>query len=189
MPDALVFSPLTTATWSGFEHLFGERGACGGCWCMTWRLSSREYEGLKGEGNHQAMQALVEQGRPAGILAFLEGEPVAWCAIAPREDYIRLNNSRVLKPVDDQPVWSLPCFFIHKDHRRKGYSRMLILAAVDYARNQGARIIEAYPIIPKKEEVPPVFAFTGLASTFLACGFREVARRSETRPIMRWEEK
>ena len=111
---------------------------------------------------------------------------MGWCAIAPREAYPVLENSRNLKRVDDEPVWSITCFFVAKAFRRQKVTLQLIQAAVDYARQQGARAVEAYPVEPKSEEMPVVFAYTGFASTFREAGFVEVARRSETRPMMRY---
>lgn len=183
--EQISIKPLSEKTWPDFEKLFGPKGACGGCWCMTYRLKSKDYEKLKGDGNRKKMKHLVKQGKLTGIIGYLEDEPIAWCSISPREEYVRLENSRILSRIDEKPVWSIVCFFIHKNNRRQGFSEKLILKAVDIAGQLGAKIIEAYPIIPKKKEVPPVFAFNGLASSFIKCGFQEVARRSETRPIMR----
>jgi GNAT superfamily N-acetyltransferase len=125
----------------------------------------------------------VESGPPPGLLAYVEGKPAGWCAVAPREEYPRLEGSRILKPVDAQAVWSVTCFFIAKEHRGRGVSGALLDAAVEFARKHGARIVEGYPV--DKSEVPAVFAWTGLASAFRKAGFVEAARRSETRPIMR----
>ncbi len=152
---------------------------------MLWRLKNKEYEAGKGEGNRSAMKALVDGGTPPGIIAYRGGEPVGWASVGPRADFIRLENSRVLAPVDDAPVWSLSCLVIDKKFRRQGLSAGVIRAAVEFARERGARILEAYPIIPKKDKVPDVFAWNGFFSTFKAAGFSEVARRSETRPIVR----
>jgi len=177
--------PLTPARWADFERLFGPRGACGGCWCMTPRLSRRDYEANKGEKNRRAMKRLVERGPPPGLLAYQDGEPVAWIAIAPRAQYRLLATSRVLAPVDDRPVWSIACLYLRKDVRRQGLSTKLIRAAADFAHRHGANLVEGYPQIPKKAAMPAVFAWTGFASSFEKAGFTEVARRSPTRPILR----
>lgn len=182
----LKFFPLTMDRWNDFEELFGKRGACGGCWCMWWRIKRSDFNRQKGEGNRQAMEKLVESRKIPGILAYQRGKVVGWCSIAPREDFPVLLNSRILKPVDDQPVWSIVCFFISKEHRRSGLTGQLIKAAIDYARPRGAKIIEAYPVDHQKNQIPAVFAYTGFASTFRKAGFQEVTRRSPTRPIMRF---
>jgi len=178
---------LTPDRWDDFEALFGPRGAAGGCWCMWWRLTHREFEAGKGEPNRRAMRRIVESGAAPGILAYHRGRPVGWCAVAPREQFPRLERSRILKPVDAQEVWSVVCFFIDKGHRRRGVSAALLRAVADHVRRSGGRIVEGYPVQPKKEDVPGLFAYHGVASAFLRAGFREVARRSPSRPIMRLE--
>lgn len=182
----LQFHPVTKKRWSDFETLFGERGACGGCWCMLWRLTRKEFENQKGAGNRKAMKAIIEAGKTPGILAFSRNEPVAWCSVAPREHFPALGRSRILKPVDERPVWSISCLFVGKQFRRQGLSTQIISAAVDYVKKKGGSIVEAYPVEPKKDNMPDVFAWTGLASAFTKVGFTECARRSETRPIMRF---
>ncbi len=182
----LEFHPLTEKRWSDFETLFGERGACGGCWCMLWRLSRKEFEQQKGEANRQAMKTMVESGKIPGLLAYSGKQPVAWCSVAPRESFPALERSRVLKKIDDAPVWSISCFFIRKDCRKQGLSVRILEAAVDYVRKQGGKIVEGYPVEPQKGKTADVFAWTGLASFFKKAGFVECARRSETRPIMRF---
>jgi len=181
-----TFHPLTPERWADFEKLFGPRGATGGCWCMYWRLPRTQYEEQHGELNRRNMKALVDSGNIPGILAYSDGEPVGWCSVAPREEFATLSRSRVLKPVDDQPVWSVVCFFVARGQRHKGLTVQLLKAAVEYARANGARIIEGYPVEPKEGKSPDVFVYTGLFSAFKQAGFSEVLRRSETRPIMRF---
>jgi GNAT superfamily N-acetyltransferase len=181
-----AFQPVTPERWDDFKTLFGERGAVGGCWCMWFRLKRSEFEAQKGEINKQSMHQIVDSGEVPGILAYAEGQPVGWCSVAPREAFPVLDRSWVLKRVDDQPVWSIVCFFIAKAFRQQGLSRQLLDAALEYAHEHGAKIVEGYPVDPKKDSTPDVFAYTGLASTFLQAGFVEVARRSETRPFMRY---
>ncbi|UCF79591.1 MAG: GNAT family N-acetyltransferase [Candidatus Eiseniibacteriota bacterium] len=182
---ALEFRPLSTEEWGHFEKLFGERGACGGCWCMWWRLRQREFESQKGEGNRRAMKRIVASGRIPGLLAFHRGMPVGWCSLAPREEFVRLEHSRILKPVDDRPVWSVVCFFVSKDYRRRGVSGRLLEAAVRYVKRRGGKIVEGYAVEPKKVRMPDLFAYHGLSCVFRDAGFKEVARRSPSRPIMR----
>ncbi len=153
---------------------------------MWWRLKRSKYERQKGEGNRKAMKAIVESGEIPGILAYIKGEPIAWCSVAPRESYPVLDRSRILKRVDDQPVWSVVCFFVEKSHRNKGLTIQLLKAAIDYVKEQGGQILEGYPVEPKKDRMPAAFAWTGFASAFKKLGFVECTRRSETRPIMRF---
>ncbi len=182
----LEFHTLTAERWRDFESLFGAQGACGGCWCMWWRLARPQYERQKGAGNKQAMKKLLDGGHTPGIIAYQSGRPVGWCSVAPRESFSRLERSRILKPVDDRPVWSVVCFYVAKEHRRQGLSVKLLRAAIDFVREQGGRVIEGYPVEPEKKQ-PDAFVWSGLASAFVKAGFKEVERRSETRPIMRYE--
>ena len=181
----LDFHPLTPERWQDLEILFGPRGACGGCWCMWWRLKRSQYEKQKGPGNRRALKKIVDSGEIPGLLAYADGQPIAWCSVGPREAYSTLERSRILKRVDDKPVWSVVCFVVAKSFRHKGVSTALLKAAVEYASKKGAKIVEGYPVEPKKASMPDVFAYYGFASTFRKAGFVEVARRSETRPIMR----
>lgn len=180
------FHPLTPARWQDLENLFGERGACGGCWCMSWRLKRSEFTRQKGSKNKVALKKIVESGEVPGILAYLEGKPIAWCSVGPRERFPALERSRVLKRIDDRPVWSMVCLFIAKEFRHKGISVEMLKAVVDFAKKNGAKIVEGYPVEPKKGKWPDAFAWTGVASAFKKAGFKEVHRGSPSRPIMRY---
>jgi GNAT superfamily N-acetyltransferase len=183
----LTFEPVTKSNWSKFVHLFGEKGACGNCWCMYFRLKKAAFnEGKYEEGNKNAMKELVWSGQPAGLLAIFEEQAIAWCAFAPREDFLKLENSRVHKRIDNNPVWSIPCTFIHKDFRRQGVSVMLLKGVINYARQQGIKIIEAYPTIPTQEKLPDSFAWIGLYKSFEKAGFEIVDRTSKNRPMVRY---
>jgi GNAT superfamily N-acetyltransferase len=182
----LKFHPLTPERWVDLEKLFGKRGASGGCWCMWWRLKRSDFLKQKGEGNRKALKRIVDSGKIPGILAYANGEPVGWCSAAPRESYPTLERSRMLKRVDDKPVWSIVCLFVATPFRHKGVSVVLLKAAITHVKEQGGKIVEGYPVEPKKGYTPDPFAYTGLASAFRKAGFVEVIRRSETRPIMRY---
>ena len=182
----LEFYPVTPDRWQDLEKLFGERGACGGCWCMYWRLKRAEFDHKRGQGAKRALKKIVKAGEVPGILAYVEGEPIGWCSVAPREAFPVLDRSRILKPVDGQPVWSVVCFFVARPFRRKGITVKLLTAAVEYAQQHGAKIVEGYPVEPKKDTIADTSAYTGLVSAFRQAGFAQVLRRSETRPIMRY---
>lgn len=181
----LSFHPITRNLWNDLEELFGPHGACGGCWCMHWKLRGKAYEENKGYETRQMHKSIIDSGTVTGLLAYLHGDVVGWVAVEPRSAYERLAHSRVLKPVDEKEVWSVPCFFVAKKYRRQGISIELLTAAVDYVRKKGGRIVEGYPV-DGSSEIPPPFAFTGTASVFRKAGFREVARNSPTRPIFRY---
>jgi GNAT superfamily N-acetyltransferase len=151
---------------------------------MTWRVSTAEFKANSGAGNRAAMRALVDGGKQPGVLLYENGHAVAWCAVAPRDEYIRLAASRILAPVDDEKVWSVSCFFVDKKARGKGLTVAVLCAAVEFARMNGARIVEGYPQ-ELEAKLPPAFVWTGVMPTFVHAGFSEAARRSAKRPIMR----
>ncbi len=152
---------------------------------MFWRLTRREFESQKGKGNRLAMRNIVRSGEIPGILAYDKDKPVGWCSVATRDSYPTLSRSRVLKPVDDKPCWSVSCFFISKAYRKKGVATALLSAAAKHVQSKGGEILEGYPVEPKERNIPPAFAWTGIPKAFERAGFYEVARRSPTRPIMR----
>jgi GNAT superfamily N-acetyltransferase len=180
-----VARPLTPARWKDFEALFGPKGACAGCWCLWNRQTSAEFRANRGSGNKRIMKRLVASGEVPGLLAYENGKPVGWAAVGPRAVYRRLECSRVLKPVDDAPVWSAPCFFVSQDARGRGVTPALLEAASKFARSRGAKVLEGYPVDARGKKLPDAFAWWGLASAFRKSGFREVARRSASRPIVR----
>jgi GNAT superfamily N-acetyltransferase len=181
----LSFRPLTAKTWPDLERLFGPRGASGGCWCMWWRLKRSEYNKNKGAGNRRALRQLAAEGVVLGVLAYADKKAVGWCAVAPRADYPVLANSRILSPVDDEPVWSVTCFYMAKEFRRSGLTADVLRAAVEYAAKKGAHIVEGYPMDPRSGDMAAAFAWTGFVSAYRKAGFKEVARRSAGRPVMR----
>ncbi|MBI5954065.1 MAG: GNAT family N-acetyltransferase [Chloroflexi bacterium] len=181
----LSFHPLTQKLWRDFELLFGRNGACGGCWCMYWKLRGKAFSENTGDVARQMQKSIVDAKTVPGLLAYSEGYPIGWIAIEPRSAYPKLAHSRVLTPVDDQPVWSITCFFVEKKHRRKGITVELLKAAVEYVKKQGGKIVEGYPVDATQNQAD-AFVYTGTASAFRKAGFVEVARNSPTRPIFRY---
>jgi GNAT superfamily N-acetyltransferase len=184
-PPALRVISATPDRWEDLARLFGPRGACAGCWCMWWRRSAAEWRRGRGAGNQRALRRLVASGETPGLIAYAGREPVGWIAVAPREAYSRLAASRTLKPLDDTPVWSITCFFVAKGYRGRGVSGKLIRGAVAHARSRGARMVEGYPVVSSAGKMPDAFAWTGLPSAFTRAGFKEAARPSRSRRIMR----
>lgn len=185
--EALKFEPLTKDNWNKFVELFGTKGACGNCWCMSFRLNKTDFdEGKVNDGNKNSMRQLVLDNQPTGLLGFYEDIPVAWCAFAPREDFLKLQKSRVHKPIDNKKVWSVPCTFIAKDFRRQGISVALLKGLLKYAKEKEIKIIEAYPTIPTTEKLPDAFAWIGLYKSFESAGFEIVDRTSKNRPMVRY---
>lgn len=184
--EGLRIYPVTPDRWEDLVELFGSRGACSGCWCMYWRLSRKDFQAGQGDGNRGLLKSLVDAIQMPGLLAYLDGKAVGWCSIGPRRVFPTLNRSYLLKPVDDQPVWSVVCFFVDRRYRRRGLTIELLKGAVRYATGQGAKIVEGYPVIPRKEKADPPSIFTGAYAAFQEAGFVEVAHRTETRAVMRF---
>jgi GNAT superfamily N-acetyltransferase len=151
---------------------------------MNWRVPASVFHEQKGEGNRKAFRKVVKSGAEPGILLYDGAKPVGWCAVAPREEYPRLDASRILKPVDATPVWSVSCLFVAKPYRRQGLSSRLLREAVAFAGKRGATIVEGYPT-EADGTLPDPFVWTGTAAAFRKAGFKEALRRSKTRPIMR----
>ena len=183
---ALAIHPLTRDRWDDLVTVFDRPGDPRGCWCMFHRVRGRDFERRWGRGNREDFRGVVEDGPPPGLLAYRDGEPVGWCAVAPRADFRRVLNSRVLKPVDEDPgVWSIVCFYVVRGERGGGLAAALLEAAVDFAAAQGATAVEGYPRDTAGSARHANEMFVGSRSMFAGAGFEEVARRSPQRPIMR----
>jgi ribosomal protein S18 acetylase RimI-like enzyme len=182
--------PLTPDRWPDLEALFNAKGCSipRGCWCMYYRRSGKgpvlppgtPY----GPANRADMHALAGSDPPAGLIGYRENVPVGWVSLGPREDYLRLERSRVMKPVDDQPVWSIICFVVPSAYRHQGVAHALLAGAITFARERAVKILEAYPV-DKDTRTADDFIWFGVKSMFDAAGFEEVARRTPTRPVMR----
>lgn len=186
MTSEYSFRPLKRNLWPDLEELFGPHGACAGCWCTFWKLRGKAFDEARGIEARLLHKSFVDAGTSTGLLAYLHGEVVGWVAVEPRAAYAKLAHSRALKPVDDQPVWSVTCFFVAKKQRRSGLMVALLKAAVEHVHAQGGKIVEGYPVDAQKD-LPAAFLYTGTASAFQQAGFKEVARRTPTRPIFRYE--
>jgi GNAT superfamily N-acetyltransferase len=186
MPHAPIeLRPLSPERWEDLAALFGANGAYANCWCMWWRTTSAGFSaGLRG-GNKRAFRDLVRRDRVPGIIAYDGGVPAGWCSVAPRAEFGRLDRSPALKPVDDEEVWSIVCFYIPRANRRRGIGAALLRGAVEHARAGGARIVEGYPVGAEPRPAD-ASAYTGLDTMFEAAGFTKVAQRKGKRSIWRY---
>ncbi|HEX2040129.1 MAG TPA: GNAT family N-acetyltransferase [Acidimicrobiales bacterium] len=177
--------PLTPDRWAHLEALFGANGACGGCWCMWWRVTAKEFE-AGSAANRERMQAIVADGdRPPGLLAYEDGRPVGWVTVAPREEFGRIERSRDLALLDG-PVWSVPCFYVAAGQRGRGVASTLLDAVVRFAARHGARTVEGYAVDPTRRRFTNSEAYTGTVSLFEAAGFTPAAQRTpSSRIVMR----
>lgn len=176
--------PATPDRWDDVVAVAGERGFTSGCWCTWWRLSAREWDQRPAAERRALLAGLVTDGCVPGLLAYVDGTPVGWVAVAPRDEYPRLDRSPKLRRVDDTPVWSVTCFTVDRRHRRQGVAEALLTAAVEHAAERGATVVEAYPIDTAGGRRPGADLFTGTLAMFTRAGFTEVERRGG-RPIVR----
>jgi GNAT superfamily N-acetyltransferase len=183
---ALEVHPLTRERWDDLVTLFDRPGDPKGCWCMFYRLRGRDFQQRWGRGNRDALQAVVGNDPPPGLLAYRDGNPVGWCAVAPREAYPRVLHSPTLRPLDERPAcWAVVCFYVEKRERRGGVAARLLEAAIEFAAANGAEAVEGYPKDTDGAKRHANEMFVGSMSMFREAGFEEVGRRSERRPIMR----
>jgi GNAT superfamily N-acetyltransferase len=178
--------PLTAERWEDLVALFDRPGDPKGCWCMFYRVRSKEFERLWGAGARAAFRQVVAEGPPPGLLAYRDGVPLGWVAVAPRDVYQRILSSRVLRPADDAPAcWAVVCFYVLRSERRGGVAAALLDAAVAFAAEHGATAVEGYPKDTDGARKHANEMFVGSMSMFADAGFTEVGRRSPTRPVMR----
>ena len=192
----LQILPLTAERFADVATLFEQGGDPKWCWCSYYRLRSVDFSSGSRASNRAVLEAAVERtadaGRAPGLLAYRDGVVVGWVSVGPREDYRRLVHSKVLAAVDERPVWSIVCFVVGRAARGSGVATALLDAAVDYAREHGATLAEAYPIDTDGRRVPAAQAYKGTVGMFVRAGFETAARRrasptTRVRPIMRRE--
>lgn len=178
----LEFHPVTRERLADLNHFSERHGKFRYCSCMRWRMTSAEYSRSTKEDRIATLDRRVEAETPVGVLAYLDGEPVGWVSVAPRQTYGALERYRALARIDDALVWSVTCFFIDRHARRQGVTLGLLNAAVAYARSQGATIIEGYPVAPGAR----LYTYMGSPATFLAAGFVDVTPAGRDRLVMRY---
>jgi GNAT superfamily N-acetyltransferase len=185
--------PVTPDLWDELAGFFGVSGAYSNCWCVWWRVTSKEFSAGcadGGAGNRALLERLTKDGEVPGLLAYADEGPVGWVSVAPRPQFERVGRSRILKPdagedFADESVWSVSCFWIPRGYRRKGIGRALLDGAVAYAFEQGAAVVEGYPVDTQGTKTQASSIYTGTQSMFERAGFTEALRRGEKRPVMR----
>jgi GNAT superfamily N-acetyltransferase len=183
----LRIEPVTPDRWDDLVAVFGERGEASRCWCMYFRLPRPEWAAGGREANREQLRGLVRGGREPGLLAYADGEPAGWVSVAPREEFLpHLERTRVLRPAPGEGVWSVLCFVVRPGLRRRGIAGALLDAAVDFARDRGARAVEGHPLDDARRKVHAMEAYVGVASMFARAGFTEIDRRG-SRPVYRLE--
>ena len=182
--ESLRCEPATSERLADVPAVLGERGGPGGCWCMFWRLRTAEWRAAGPARRKAALADRLAESPPSAVLGYLDDRPVGWCAIAPRAEYPRMQDSPTFGPVDDTPSWVVSCLFIHRTARRRGVGAALVSAAVAMAKANGAPAVDAIPVAPGGRRGSGDL-YTGTPSMFQPLGFTEIARRKPERPIVR----
>lgn len=178
---SLEARPLTPQRFADIEAVFGESGTARRCFCMHWRRPDGGF--LDRRSTRDRFARRVTEGRSPGLVGYLDGAPVGWVQVGPREEFPTIERSRLLKPLDDVPTWSINCFVTRVGYRRRGIATALLAAAKAFARDEGARLVEGYPVDGERSSA--VDYFTGTLGMFQGEGFVEILRRDPTRPIVR----
>jgi predicted GNAT family acetyltransferase len=182
--------PVTAERWPDFEELFGKQGACYGCWCTHFRLPPAVRRENDRERNKDHIKARIKAGPPPGLLAFEDGKAVGWMQIGPRADVPEFNNagrgSAPMEPTDadDPDVWAISCFFVRSKARGQGLTHKLVEGGIDFARENGARLLEACPIDLSRDS-RSIGLFVGSTRVFEKAGFQRMVERKVGRPLMR----
>jgi predicted GNAT family acetyltransferase len=174
----LTFRPVTKATRSDFEAFFNSPGAPKYCWCMVWRRNSEEAKHHEPTDRKRQMMKRIAAGTPIGLIAYDKDAPVGWVSIAPRDTYRNLGGPEAKA---GEMIWSIVCFFVPRKRRGAGLVRQLIAGAVDHARENGATVVEAYPVPPDA----PSYRFMGFVPVFAAAGFTDEGMAGTRRHVMR----
>jgi GNAT superfamily N-acetyltransferase len=187
----ICYKELNPDLWNDYETLFGENGACEGCWCVWWRLEKggKLWDETKGAKAKKMMKGLIKSGKVNGILAYEGSRPVGWCSFGPRADFPHLERVKAYKRDDTEGVWCVNCFFIDREYRKQGLARGMLKASIKAMKKRKVKIIEAYPVTTTLagKRLSPMFSYTGPLIIYTDEGFKEIQRLSPTRPLVRLE--
>jgi GNAT superfamily N-acetyltransferase len=190
---AMTFEPATADRFDDIAQLLAPRQPdAPACWCLTYRVTSGEFNALRGADRPNRLRGLCERTPSPGLIAYVDGVPAGWCAFGPRTEMGRLQRSRTIPLVDDRPVWSVVCFVVRPGYRRRGLAHRMLDAAVAYATSQHVQMLEGYPVEPDGTRISAAFAYVGTTSLFAAAGFTKVMPTTSrsgghTRWVMRRE--
>jgi GNAT superfamily N-acetyltransferase len=174
----LTVAPVDVGRWPDVETLFGGNGAYGGCWCMFWRLTNQQISGKTSDDHRESLRDMVASGLEPGLIFYDDGAPMAWASLGPRPDYARLFRTKGIAPgerpstdddPDDRSIWSIPCVYVGRSHRKQGISSDVVEAALRYAKSKGASTVEGYPVAEPPRSTSGLA--TGTVGMFVRAGF------------------
>ena len=177
----MISRPVTADNLADLERFSRDHGKFRYCSCMRWRMTSSEFRRSDKSKRIEALRDEVTSGRSTGVLAYADGVPVGWCSIAPHEEFRGLGRYRKLARIDDGAVWSVTCFFVDRLYRRNGLTVDLLKAAVRHASDNGACVVEGYPVNPTAAS----YTYMGTPSTFIRAGFSDVTPPGRERRMFR----
>ncbi|MGL3805698.1 GNAT family N-acetyltransferase [Paeniglutamicibacter sp. R2-26] len=165
--------PVTPDRFEDFADVVNPTRRDTHCWCLSHRLGASDIEELGHGIREEAMRRLCERDNPPGVITYHDGVPLGWCSIGPRSEIPRLAASKLIRPVDEVPVWSIICVVVRSGHRRQGVTDQLLEGAVRYAASRGAPAVEAHPVDPEGR-MDTTMAFVGTRAMFERAGFRVI---------------
>lgn len=179
----------TIGRWDDVQHSLSGGGDGRSCQCIWPVVSNKEWNSTNVEQRREMLHDEIASGPPPGLVAYVDGEAAGWIRIGPRSDQTRIVRTRAIvsatsEPLDDPSVWAVTCFVVRREHRGKGLNAKLLTAAIDYARESGARLIEAYPVDTSEGDHRSNDLYHGTLSTFLAQGFRTTAELTRGRVLV-----
>ncbi len=177
--------PLTLSNWTDLEELFGQKGACGGCWCMNYRLEKSDFEAGKGEQNRNRLFEKVKEEIPTGLIAYEAGIPIGWISVAPRTEFPRMLKSRIMQTDCKGNSWCITCLFVKPAYRGRKVSDWLVQAAGEFAFEHGADCVEAFPSFTGEKKLPPPFVWKGLPGMYIRNGFEVIRKPSASQWVVR----
>ena len=184
--DSLTLRPAGVEDWPTISALFGAKGACGGCWCMYWRVErgGRLWDETRGEPARRRLHTLLTTGAVHAILAFDRDMPVGWACVGPYNDFPRLQRVRALERDRPHGIWSVVCFYVSPRYRHQGIATNLLVKACDLAFVHGATAVEGYPInVHGDRQMPGAFAWTGVPAIFSRAGFTRLDNPFHSRSV------
>lgn len=177
--------PLRLSNLDELEELFGNKGGCGGCWCMNYRCEKKEFEKGKGEVNRDRLFEKVKNEIPTGLIAYEAEVPIGWISIAPRTEFPRMLKSRIMQTGFTGTGWCITCLYVKPECRGRKVSDWLVQAACEFAFQQGADCVEAFPSVTGDKKLPAPFVWKGLPGMYLRNGFEVIRKASNSQWVVR----
>ncbi len=168
--------PASPDVWPALAELFAAGGDPKWCWCQFWRKPGSNWSNTTADDNRDSLRALVDRDPAPGLVALRDGAAVGWVGLGPREEFGRLGRSRTIPQLPGEGVWVVNCFVVARTARRSGIASALLDAAVEYARDHGATLLEGYPVATSGGRISSASVYTGTASMFERAGFSVAAR-------------